>query len=62
MAHPQTLQPLDPWHVLQINVLELYGLVAFGLPTRARQRESDRLDMAVEAPIFFCGPTLCLLC
>ena len=25
--------------MLQINVLELYGLVAFGLPTRARQYE-----------------------
>ena len=44
--------------MLQINVLEVYGLDALGLPTRPPIRESDRLDMAVEAPIFFCGPTL----
>ena len=27
-------------------------------PTHPLLRENDRLDMAVEGPIFFCGPTL----
>ena len=54
-----THHPLDPWHLLQINVfwkcsMEVYGLVALGHGS-AHPPANTRKWPPVEAPIFFCG-------